>query len=59
MVVVTMSEGELNEICTDSSYMQRLNKSVAEMYLPKHYVDEWLTEQNDDKFFANLRKCAD
>lgn len=54
-----MSEGELNEISTDSSYMQRLNKSVAEMYVPKHYVDEWLTEQNDDKFSPNLGICAD
>ncbi|VDO02970.1 unnamed protein product [Rodentolepis nana] len=44
-----MSEGELKEIITNSGCMQSLVKSAAELYLSKDFMEDWLTQQNDDK----------
>lgn len=43
-----MSESELVEIVTNSSYMCSLIKCATEIFLTKDCVDEWLAERNDD-----------
>ncbi|VUZ52324.1 unnamed protein product, partial [Hymenolepis diminuta] len=45
-----MSEGELDEVGTNPSYMQSLIKSVAESHLPRYHMDTFLKQKNDDKF---------
>nr|CDS30090.2 plasma membrane calcium transporting ATPase [Hymenolepis microstoma] len=49
-ILQRMSEEELDEIRADPLYMQSLVKSVAEIYLPKEGVLNWLQERGDDIF---------